>query len=151
MIALFTILLMLIAAPKSNDTSGKEDVTVDCHLDKQELSIGRSGVLVISFEAKKGIHITTDPEMELYLDTLDAVFRLAKLEYRKNPKDYIDLGKPVRQHFKIAKNAAIGRSVLRGTLVYYFCSDDEGWCTRKTYSFDLPLTITNRASTVKSK
>ena len=48
----------------------------------------------------------------------------------------------IRQTVIIDKGAAAGRQALRGILVYYYCSDAEGWCRRAKKGMMFPMTVT---------
>src|SRR5712692_5873412 len=116
-----------------------EYVKCEIVLHEKELKAGSSGYLLISFKPKKGIHVTTDPAFHLSLDTLQQFFSLGKAEFSEDANGYLNSGKTVRQPLTVAKKVMPGSYVVKGTLVYYYCSENDGWCSRFRQPVELTL------------
>lgn len=135
-------IVVLSATIAADDRDGtNEYVEADAFLNATNLRPGGAGYFTISFQPKEGIFITTDPPFRLVLDTLKDVVTLRKLEFTKTESNYVDTERPVRQHFEIPKAIPPGSYRLRGTLVYFYCSDEKGWCSGFRQPIELTLTV----------
>ena len=144
---LFVTLFLLVSVPfplLGGGKSAAENEYVKCEivLQQKELKAGSSGYVLISFQPKKGIHITTDPPFRISLDTSRQVFTLGKAEFSRDDNGYLNSRKGVRQPLTVAGTAAPGSYAMRGTLIYYYCSENDGWCSRFKQPIDLTFTVT---------
>jgi hypothetical protein len=124
--------LLLIAALAPGEGKVSNDlVGLDVGLRQSQLKPGETGQVIISFKPKKGIHVTTDPPFEFSIDTLGHFFSVGdKAEFVTDTKGYVNPSRPVRQPFIVSRDTPAGTYEVKATLIYYYCSDNEGWCSR---------------------
>lgn len=142
----FLVSFTLSLAPHYVPADGKpteENEYVKCEivLQHKEMKAGSTGYVLISFRPKNGIHITTDPPFRISLDTLQRFFTLGKALFSKDARGYLNSHETVRQSFTIAKTVTAGTYTLGGTLIYYYCSENDRWCSRFKQPIALSLTI----------
>ena len=143
----FVVFFPLLLAPHHSVADGKSTVKneyVRCEivLQQKELKAGSSGYVLFSFMSKKGFHVTTDPPFQISLDTLQQFFTLGKAEFSKDTNGYLSPEQTVRQPLTVAKMVVPGSYDLKGTLIYYYCSESDGWCSRFKQPIELTLKIT---------
>jgi len=67
---------------------------------------------------------------------------VGETEFRTDKETgFLSTADPVEQRLAVSPTAATGTDTLEGTIVYYFCSDAEGWCRKQTQSISLPIHI----------
>jgi hypothetical protein len=126
-------------------TDGQKEnafVTVDVQLSKQELRPGESGELLVAFLPLEDIHVTAKPPVQFKIGATKA------FELEGNPTwtvdtitGYLSTASPVHQAYRIPRTAHSGRHRITGTIVYFFCSDNEGWCRKSTYPLEMTFTV----------
>lgn len=116
-------------------------VDVKLTVEQRHLRPGETGAVLISFKPKKGISITTDPMFELTIDTLEQFFALGRITFAKNAKGCLEPNRSVEQRLIVARETPPGVYYIRGTFLYYYCSDQEGWCSRFRQPVELSLTV----------
>ena len=134
----YIITLILFVFPTSSpyDEENNEYVQVSFSLKPDTLRPGSEAKIFIQFLPQKGIHINIDPPIELEIDK--KVASKIKFDYSKNKSgEYLDHNKPVVQTIKLNKNLKIGKSKLKIKLTYFYCSEEEGWCSRANKEIDL--------------
>ena len=102
---------------------------------------GQKAEITLRFKLVKGFAITTMPPMTLKLQPPAGV-KLEKSEFTtpdKDPKSkdeyYVDL-----PEIKIPATAsAAGTYTIPGQLTYFFCSKDEGFCSKQTLDVKVPF------------
>lgn len=115
-------------------------VDVSLTVAPREIKEGSKGEIIVSFKPQKGIYINIEPPIEF--EIIGDGVKLKKLEIPKNKKTkYLDINKPLKQHFIIKKGTPTGTYTLNGNLTYFYCSDAEGWCSRHTQPFQFTLKI----------
>lgn len=106
------------------------------------LNAGGRGELLVLFSPVDGIHVTAEPPVEFRFDSTQVLTLTDEPDFDTDKENgYLASGSPVRQAFVLTKDAKPGTHVVKGALIYYYCSDDEGWCTRFTQPLELPLII----------
>lgn len=136
---LFFLGFLVIFTPIFSEEEN-EYVKTFISLDTKEIKAGGNGNINISFKPENGIYINIEPEVEVTLDNKFAVIDTIITLSGKN-KDYLDLKKPVKANFKISNNLKEGTYQLKGSLIYFYCSEKEGWCSRYKQPFNLNLKI----------
>lgn len=122
--------------PAVNDYVG-----VEISVKQKKLKAGTAGDVLISLKPKKGIHITADPPFSLSLDTLKQFFSSGKPDFKKDDKGYVNTESAIRQEILVAKTTPVGSYKLKTTFIYYYCSDEEGWCSRFKQPLELSVTV----------
>jgi hypothetical protein len=117
-------------------------ITVTVSLADSLLHAGDTSAIIIRFTPDDGFHVNAvpPPEIELHPGVVQPADSSVDL-VSKEP-DILDAAIPVRQFIVVSFHATPHRLFLRGTLRYYFCSDRDGWCARRSLEFALPLTVT---------
>ncbi len=106
------------------------------------LAPGSASELRIDFKPSKGFHVNAVPPMAVEFDSGSAALHGGKIVIPSDTATgYLDPGLPVRQPFSLSKSPGRGRSTLAGTLTYYYCSDEEGWCRRERLRFAVPVSV----------
>lgn len=135
------LLGVLIGPTRAVLESANEMVDVKLTVEQSQLRPGETGTVLISFKPKKGISITTDPMFELTIDTLKQFFALGNTTFVKNTKGCLEPNRSVEQRLIVARETPPGVYCIRGTFLYYYCSDKEGWCSRFRQPVELSLTV----------
>lgn len=103
---------------------------------------GKLGTILVTFAPIEGIHINANPAVEMTLGHNDVFALYGESEMTVNKENgFLSTRTPVKQQFLVSSEAKPGEYTLKGTLVYYFCSDDEGWCRKFTQSIALTLHV----------
>src|SRR5207247_3228032 len=108
-----------------------------------------AGVIAVSFLARDhDVHITEEPAPRLKLDPeqsalLDKQPPPPKPAPVNDPEAtrYLDLTKPVRFPVAFAPNAARGAQTVKASVVFFYCSQREGWCRRGTADIEVGVTV----------
>lgn len=112
-------------------------------LKQDKLKPGGSGKLLIALKPQRGIHINLDPPLSVILDSSVALASSGKIEIPKMKREkFLDPRKPISVPFVLAQSLTPGsRVTLKGTLIYYYCSDAEGWCSRFKQPVEIQCTV----------
>ena len=132
--------------PGSTTDVVKENQYVQLEVTVSALSMKaeESGELRIAFTPSEGIHINATPAVEFRIDSSSAfVIKGKAAQERDALTGFLSTSVPVRQLFGVAQGTGSGLHALRGTVVYFYCSDSEGWCMRFRQRVELPITITD--------
>jgi hypothetical protein len=141
--SILALILPLLVPARTTSTEERREVRCDIRLTSTTLKPGATGEIVLIFSPDEGIHINTDPAMEIEFDKSSLVHFTRITSLPKTAKTgYLDSSKPVRCSFTLDKNIRKGKHTLKGTVRYYFCSDTEGWCNRFAQPIDLKFTVT---------
>ncbi len=140
----FALLLALAATlPAAAGTlrlTGNKSVTVEVTLADSVVSPGATIDLAMKFTPVEGIHINLQPPLDFKADTASQVPLSGGLVLPKG-SPYLNTSAPVVQRFTIPKDAKPGRLTLKGTLIYFYCSDKDGWCSKYKQAVELSLTV----------
>jgi hypothetical protein len=140
---LFLLLLtasILVAGDKSQTN---EFVSVKVTLKKNIIKAGSTGELIVSLKPTNGIHINIDPPVTIKLDSTGIDISTSKMVVPASTKEkYLDITKPIKQEFTVAKTMRPGKTILKGIISYFYCSGSDGWCSRFKQPFEIPLTVT---------
>lgn len=127
-------------AKTGGDKNENEYVDVTITLKPNEVKSGGKAQLLVTFKPQKGIHINLDPPIEFEFEK-ELVIN-GKVKISKMKKDnYLDTEKPLIQNLSIKKNLSPGTHTIKGKLIYFYCSDAEGWCSRFSQPINLNITI----------
>jgi len=136
------ILLSTITIKAGNTNKINEYVQVSISTDKKIFKADTFGEIIIKFQPKDGIHINLDPPFSINLDSTAVIKASGKPFFKKDNKtQYLDVSKPVKQKFSIPKNIKPGEHKIKGMLIYFYCSNAEGWCSRFKQPFELDIRI----------
>ena len=110
---------------------------------------GQDAAVAVTFSGTDPmIHINEEPSPRLKLDPLQTVL----VDKQKPPSGKgpdldpdqartLDLAQPVRFPVALAPTAPKGSQVVKATVVYFYCSQREGWCRRGSTEVEVPLTV----------
>lgn len=110
---------------------------------------GGAGAIAVRFASRDpDVHINEEPAPRLKLD-LEQVVLVDKQPpapktvpvYDPETARYLDLGKPVRFPVAFAPNAPRGPQTVGASVVYFYCSQREGWCRRGTADLEVAVTV----------
>lgn len=105
------------------------------------MKAGAAQDVKITFRPTKGIHINLDPSPEIETAKASVVATIGTLSASKDAHGYLNAAKPAVVPVTIAADAPKGRQTLKLRIVYYLCSDKEGWCNRDEQTIDIPVTV----------
>jgi hypothetical protein len=143
-IAIIFFLLFPYQLIAGNDKSSPENKYVSCDivLKQKAIKIGATGDLLISLTPKKGIHINLIPPIDIKFENTKMFTSIEKLNIPQNENTtYVDISRPIKQSFTLAKKLKPGTIAMKGTLSYFYCSDAEGWCSKFIQPIDLKITV----------
>ncbi len=134
-------LLTWIATAFSEKPNVNASVGCEASMKQKSLKAGATGQILVLLQPKKGIHINLDQPIQIKMDSSEVIASVGKPEIPMIDTLY-DASKPIRLPVIISKNARPGKFTLRGTVVYFYCSETEGWCSRFKQPIDIPCTVT---------
>ena len=109
----------------------------------QAVEAGQEGAVTVSFDVIDGYLINRVPSIQLKLETVDGIELAASsmTSPEDDPKSedvyYVDI-----PEFEVSLNAAkAGEYSIPGTLVYFFCSKADGFCSRQIVDVQVPVTV----------
>jgi hypothetical protein len=128
--------------PDGDPTKENKFVKVDATLAKDTLQPGREGTILVSFTPIDGIHINIDPPVTVKLEKNSFISLQGKPEISTDKESgFLSTSAPIEQGFHVSEKAKSGEHIIKGTIVYYFCSDNEGWCRKFAQPITLHLSI----------
>jgi hypothetical protein len=139
--------ITLIASLPATSHAGESErsnkfVAVDVSLERASLKPGQQSELRIEFTPIDGIHVNVDPPIEITIQQKRTfLFSGKSTQPVDKMSGYLSTAEPVRQRFSVSKKTQPGKHLLKANIVYYFCSDDEGWCRKFTLPVELQLTV----------
>ena len=94
------------------------------------------------------VHVNETPSPRLKLDLAQTVLVDRQTpapagvpDYDPLTARYLDLGKPVLFPVAVAPTAAKGAQLVKGSVVYFYCSKRESWCRRGNTEIEIPVTV----------
>ena len=108
------------------------------------LSRAQEGKVVLELAIEKEITISPQPSFTIEFSPCDALifpknfFTASDLEIEtleEKGHEYLNLKKPIEIPFTVSTEAKRGSHILQGTIKYFACSSQEGWCLKATSEF----------------
>jgi hypothetical protein len=136
----------MFAAPGDNPVARENKyVQVDVTLESNTVIAGTEGAILFAFTPVEGIHINADPPVEVAIGKNPEVTLQGDPDISTDKETgFLSTSSPVRQRFSVSSTATPGTYSLKGTIVYYFCSDTQGWCTKFRQRVTLKLIVARR-------
>jgi hypothetical protein len=141
---LFVLFHLVFAGGSPNGHPAKENkfVKVDVTLANATLQPGGKGTILVSFSPIDGIHINVDPPITVKIEKNQFIALEGGPDVNTDKEiGFLSTSTPVEQHFNVSGKARSGEQTITGTIVYYFCSDTEGWCRKLSQRITLKLNI----------
>lgn len=139
--SLFFAILLFIAAPGAPKTAAANPhVTIELK-SPASLAAGSNADLALTFRPKKGIHINAEPAIDVVPEKNPVFSSIGAVTPAKNKEGYVDASKPVKVAAVVSASAPKGAHTVKVRVVYYLCSDAEGWCNRDEQTVDLRVTV----------
>jgi hypothetical protein len=136
------LLLGFVGPPAAAGPSDTSFVAVEVRFEPSAVAPGGRGTVEVRFVPADDIHINADPPVSVRLDASPLHIPGGRLEVQTGGDGgSVDTGAPVRHEVLIAPNAVEGPATLTGEVIYYYCSDSEGWCRRAARAFSLPVLV----------
>ncbi|HEX9202858.1 MAG TPA: hypothetical protein VF964_02760 [Vicinamibacteria bacterium] len=110
---------------------------------------GGGGAIAVSFLARDpDVHINEEPAPRLKLDPEQSAL-LDKQPpppktvpvYAPEAARYLDLKKPVQFPVAFAPSAVKGAQTVKASVVFFYCSQREGWCRRGSADIEVGVTV----------
>ena len=105
------------------------------------MKAGAAQDLKIFFHPKKGIHINLHPALQIAIGKNSAAASVGAIHTVKDANGYLNPAHPVTVHITASPDLPKGKQMVKLTVVYYLCSDAEGWCNRDQQTLDVPVTV----------
>lgn len=134
------LMIMLASTGAMKSPASATHVTIDVKA-TAPLKAGSTGELAVVFHPKKGIHVNTDPAIEITPEGTAVIASVSAITPSKNAKGYVDASKPVKASASVAASAPKGPQTVKLKVVYFLCSDAEGWCNREEQTLDVHVTV----------
>lgn len=143
MLAALVFSAAAVAAPAA---SGHEHVGLAASLER-DASGGEADVVVRFMPLDAAIHVNADPAPRV---TLDSQQRLLDDSSRPAPPParaafpngrYLDTQAGVRFPVRISRLAPSGRHTVRAAVLYFYCSQAEGWCRRAQDDVEVSFSV----------
>jgi len=132
----------LSGGARANAQNEEDHLKISLELAADTLGAGAGSEILVRFRPDKGFHVNAVPPVGFELDS-GAVATLT--DSVTVPLDtatgYLDTRREVRQPFTLSRSATNGKAELTGTMTYYYCSDEEGWCRRVKLPFSASLYV----------
>ena len=136
--ALWILLCAGILPAQGDKPSVNNYVKYSAALQGKKLGAGSPARLVITLKPARGIHINGTPPLSVTIDSTGPVVAAGKPDVPLvKATGFLDTKKPIVMPLTVSNDVKPGTVTVRGTLVYYYCSDAEGWCSR----FKQPIEI----------
>lgn len=118
--------------------AGNKYVSVRAEIDQSDHEGSECGRVQFTLTPEDGIHINADPPVEFSLRENSPFVLDGDLYQHADPHTgYLSTSSPMTQNFHCPDRRGEGDSLLEGTLVYYYCSDEDGWCMK----YSQPITL----------
>ena len=108
----------------------------------ETMSTGAAGTLSFQFIPAEGIHVNTNPAIELVTEKNSPFTITGEPKFTKDKHGYLNTAKKVRVTFSAKKGTPAGKYALKGSLRYFFCSDKDGWCNRHAQPIEISVDLT---------
>lgn len=109
---------------------------------------GDASVAVSFVPLDPDVRVNESPAPRLKLDLAQAVLIDRQAPTPGNVPDfdpltarYLDLAKPVLFPVAVGPAAPKGEQLVKGSVVYFYCSKREAWCRRGTTEVEIPVTV----------
>jgi hypothetical protein len=109
---------------------------------------GDGGVAVTFRPLDPDVHLNESPAPRLKLDLAQAVLIDRQPPAPTSVPDfdplsarYLDLAKPVLFPVAVAPAAPKGEQLVKGSVVFFYCSKREAWCRRGTAEVEIPVSV----------
>ena len=136
---LFSFILLQNDSLKQNEN---EHVKLISKISTDSVKSGKTFSISFKFNPSDKIKINSEPEIEFHLE----INNLIKFESQSLPKvdslGYIKTESEIIFNFQARENIKQANTKIIGTLVYYYCSQNEGWCSKYKQKIEFPITIT---------
>ncbi|MCX6136481.1 MAG: hypothetical protein NTV54_03180 [Ignavibacteriales bacterium] len=101
-------------------------------------SPGKHILLTFLLSPVDGVHVNADPSPEFSFAAQQSVATSDTLGFAiDSGTGHLDPTRPLTFGFRVPPSTPPGILHLRGSLSYFFCSDEKGWCNH----FNQPVTI----------
>lgn len=134
----------LATAPPA--ASGHEHVGLAASFER-EASGGEADVVVRFMPLEAGIHVNADPPPRLTLDPDQRVLDDSSRPAPPPPRAafpngrYLDTQAGVRLPVRMSPMVPKGRHTVRAAVLYFYCSQAEGWCRRAQDEVEVSVTV----------
>ena len=139
-LTLVLVLLLGTPAPRVSEAGTGTNKYVSCVAAVSDSVVDRGGSVTISFMLRPvdGVHVNSDPTPDFSLLQSDKSIAADTLRFAVDASTgHLNSEKSLTCVLSISKNSSTGIRTLHGTLSYFFCSDEKGWCNH----FEQPVTI----------
>lgn len=147
--ALFMIFLVSIFL-----SADKYDLLqIEANVKPKRLSRGQEGNIELKFTVKQGIAISSQPSFIIEIEPSETLafskdfFTASDLDIKvkeQDGKEYLDFSEPVLVPFIVRPEAERGQHIIKGTVKFFACSLEEGWCLKDKKGFSATFYTSRR-------
>ena len=117
-------------------------VAITAVLKQQVIKQGDETAILVTLAPVDGIHITADPPVQIQLARNPSFLPLGSPDLQiEKASGFLATSVPVQQRIRVSPKTRPGEHTIKGTIVYYFCSEDEGWCRKFSQRIALKLNV----------
>lgn len=140
----FSLFFIFLICSTGLFTEEEDLLTIEASLSPRRLSKGQEGKVILKIFVKPDITINPQPQFIIEFEPSEEIvfpknfFTASDLEVeilRDNGFEYLNLEKPLEIPFSVNLKAARGNHTLEGRIKYFACSNNEGWCLKRSSRF----------------
>ncbi|HZX11632.1 MAG TPA: hypothetical protein VFG01_11870 [Acidobacteriota bacterium] len=126
---------------------------IEVNIKPKRLSREQEGNIELKFTVKQGIAISSQPSFIIEIEPSETLafskdfFTASDLDIKvieKDGKEYLDFSDPVMVPFTVKPEAERGNHIIKGTVKYFACSLEEGWCLKDKKEFSATFYTSKR-------
>ncbi len=141
MFFIFSILTILNFQSDSLSIDENKFVKIIVQNSQNEIKSGKTTTLSVKFFPTENVKINSEPEIDFKLDK-DSPFKLAvKSIPTIDSLGYLSAESQIDFVFRVKPKTGNISTKLSGDLIYFFCSEKDGWCNRYLQKIELPIKI----------
>ncbi|MFO7981089.1 MAG: hypothetical protein R6V00_09695 [Candidatus Aminicenantes bacterium] len=149
-----TVSIFLVCLAFTFLSAEKYDLlSIEVNIKPKRLSREQEGNIELKFTVKQGIAISSQPSFIIEIEPSETLafskdfFTASDLDIKvieKDEKKYLDFSDPVRVPFTVKPEAERGNHIIKGTVKYFACSLEEGWCLKDKKEFSATFYTSKR-------
>jgi len=128
---------------------------IDADIIPKRLSRGQEGNVELKFTVEEKISISSQPSFIIEIEP-SAILAFSKDFFtasdlgikviEQDGEEYLDLSDPVKVPFTVKPEAERGNHVIKGKVMYFACSLEEGWCLKDKKGFSATFYTSRRSA-----
>lgn len=117
---------------------------IESSVSPKSLSGGQEGKVILKLTLQEGLTINPQPSFSIEFSPCEGIVFSKKtftdsdlgIEILEEMgEEYLNLKNPLEIPFTVSPDAAKGKHILEGKIIYFACSKEEGWCMKNSSKF----------------